>query len=74
MGLSLYDITVPVMIQGMSHASAVLERGRTFASQKGLSDEAVLGARLASDMMTLMGQIQRASDTAKLTAVWIGQV
>jgi uncharacterized protein len=74
MSLSLYDITVPVMIQGMNHASAVLERGRTFASQKGLSDEAVLEARLASDMMTLMGQIQRASDTAKLTAVRIGQV
>jgi uncharacterized protein len=74
MSLSLYDITVPVMIRGMSHASGVLETGRTFARQNGLSDEAVLGARLASDMMTLMGQIQRASDMAKLTVVRIGQV
>jgi hypothetical protein len=74
MALSLYDISIPVMIRGMAHAASVLERGRVFAEEKRLSDDAILGARLAPDMMPLIGQIQRASDTAKFAAVRIGQI
>jgi hypothetical protein len=74
MSISLYDISVPVMIKGLRDLSAVLERGRTFADETGLPHSELLQARLIPDMMSLTGQIQRASDTAKFAAVRVGLV
>ena len=74
MSLSLYEITVPVMIAGFCNMSKFLDRGRAYADEKGIAHVKLLNARLANDMMSLVEQVQRASDTAKYAAVRVGRV
>ena len=74
MSLSLYEITVPVMITGFGNMSKFLDRGRAYADEKGIAHVKLLNARLADDMMSLVEQVQRASDTAKYAAVRVGRV
>ena len=74
MSLSLYEITVPVMIAGFDNMSKFLDRGRAYADEKGITHSKLLNARLADDMMSLVEQVQRASDTAKYAAVRVGWV
>ena len=74
MPLSLYEITVPVMISAFDNMSKFLDRGRAYADEKGIAHAELLDARLADDMMTLVQQVQRASDTARLAAVRVGRV
>ena len=73
MSLSLYEITVPVMIAAFDNMSKFLDRGRAYADEKGIQHATLLNARLADDMMTLVQQVQRASDTARLAAVRLGR-
>lgn len=73
MSLSLYEITVPVMIAAFDNMSKFLDRGRAYADEKGIAHAKLLNARLADDMMTLVQQVQRASDTARLAAVRVGR-
>ncbi len=73
MPLSLYDISVPVMIAGLENLAGVLQRGADFAADNGIREAELVGKRLWPDMMSLSGQIQRASDTAKLAAVRVGR-
>jgi uncharacterized protein len=74
MSLTLYEITVPVMISGFRNMSKFLDRGREYADANGIAHAALLNARLADDMMTLVQQVQRASDTARLAAVRVAGV
>src|SRR5260370_7228638 len=74
MSLSLYEIAVPVMIAGLDNMSKFLDRGRGYADEKGIAHASLLNARLAEDMMTLVQQVQRASDTARLAAVRVARV
>ncbi|MBA2934054.1 DUF1993 domain-containing protein [Sphingomonas sp. CGMCC 1.13654] len=74
MSLSLYDASVPVFIRGFSSLSAILDKGRAFADEGGLPHAELLEARLFDDMAPLTAQIQRCSDTAKGTAVRVGNV
>src|SRR5260221_3837535 len=74
MSLSLYEITIPVMIAGFGNMSKCLDRGRAYADEKGIAHVKLLNARLADDMMSLVEQVQRASDTAKRAAVRVGLV
>ncbi len=74
MSISLYDTTVPVFLRGLANLAAVLEKGRAFGTGEGIPEAELLDARLAPDMVSLAGQVQRASDTAKFAAVRIGGV
>ena len=74
MAITLYDVTIPVFRRGLGNLAAVLDKGRAFAEAEGLDAADLLAARLAPDMLTLAGQVQRASDTAKFAAVRIGGV
>ncbi len=74
MSLSLYDISVPVFLRAFRNLSDIIEKGRAFANEKGIPHSELLEARLFSDMAPLTAQIQRASDTAKFTAIRVGQV
>ena len=74
MSLSLYEITVPVMIASFGNMSKFLDRGRDYADEKGIAHVNLLNARLADDMMTLVQQVQRASETARLAAVRVARV
>jgi len=72
--LSLYDISVPVLLRGLRTLARLLETGRAHAEQGGISPQELMDARLAPDMLTLVGQIQRASDTAKFAVTRVTSV
>lgn len=69
MTISLYDATVPVFARGFRVLSDLLAKAEAQADASVLID-----ARLAPDMLSLAGQIQRASDTAKFAVARIGEV
>jgi hypothetical protein len=60
MPLSMYQSSIPLLVRGLDTLSAVLKKGEAHPEAAALVE-----ARLAPDMFTLGGQVQRASDTAK---------
>ena len=72
MAIELYDLTVPVLTRGLDRLLALLDKGEAHALARGMAPEELVDARLAPDMLTLAGQVQRAADTAKFAAVRIG--
>ncbi len=65
MPLSMYDASVPVFTRGLAVLSNLLDKGARHAAEQGIAEADLVGARLAPDMLTLAGQVQRASDSAK---------
>lgn len=74
MPLSFYESSIPAFLRGFTNLAAILERGRVFADEQGIAHDELLNARLIADMAPLTAQVQRCSDTAKNTAVRVGQV
>jgi hypothetical protein len=68
MPFSLHQASVPVLIRGLQVLSALIAKGAAHAAEAGTDPAALVGARLAPDMLPFSGQVQRASDTAKLSA------
>ncbi len=68
MALSIHQATVPVFVRGLGILAGLLRKGETHAAAAGNGASSLIDARLAPDMLTLAGQVQRASDTAKLAA------
>ena len=68
MALSFYDISVPVFLRGLGQLSHILDKGLAHAQATGTDPGTLVEARLAPDMLTLAGQVQRASDASKLGA------
>jgi uncharacterized protein len=54
--LSVYDITVPVMVHGLNVMDDYLDRAQALERTKGFGPGRILGERLASDMLTFGGQ------------------
>jgi hypothetical protein len=73
MPLSLYEVSIPVFIRSLRNLSDILEKGRAFADEKGIPHSELLEARLFEDMGALPAQIQRASDSARFTAIRVGK-
>jgi hypothetical protein len=67
MSLSLYDVTVPAFLRGLRVLSTELDKGAAHAAASGTDPTELVTARLAPDMLTLAGQVQRACDTSKLS-------
>ncbi len=67
MPISMYQASVPVFLQGLSTLAHILRSGEDHARTSGADPASFVEARLAPDMLTLAGQVQRASDTAKLS-------
>lgn len=67
MSVSMYQATVPVFVRGLRVVSSLLEKAQAHVEQGGIVPEILLGARLAHDMLDLTAQVQRVSDTAKLS-------
>jgi uncharacterized protein len=65
MPFSVYELSVPVFLRGFAVLSVYLDKAEAFASENKIGPEVLINARLAPDMMTFAGQIQRASDAAK---------
>ncbi len=65
MSISMYQASVPVFLHGLGTLAHLLRKGEAHASETGADPASYVEARLAPDMLTLAGQIQRASDTSK---------
>lgn len=68
-GLTLYDLSIPIMVRNLQNLSAILTKGAEYASSKGVPLDGLIKARIYSDMGDLAFQIQRVSDCAKGLAV-----
>ena len=68
MPLSIHQSSVPVFVHGLRQLAHFLDRAREHAAERGIDPGVLVDARLADDMLPLSGQIQRASDTSKLSA------
>jgi hypothetical protein len=67
MSLSMHQASIPVFIRGFGVLSKLLEKGEAYAAENGIDPATIVTARLAPDMLPLSGQIQRASDTSKIS-------
>jgi hypothetical protein len=67
MALSMYDVSVPLIVRGLTQLEHFLAKGAAHAKANDIDPGQLVQARLAPDMLTLAGQVQRASDTAKAT-------
>ncbi|HEV7816450.1 MAG TPA: DUF1993 domain-containing protein [Janthinobacterium sp.] len=65
MSVSMYQASAPVFLRGLGVLSAELKKAQAHVVEHGGAADALLGARLAPDMLALASQVQRSSDTAK---------
>lgn len=65
MALTIYQLSVPAFIRGLGVLGKLLDKAEAFAGEKGVALDDLFNARLAPDMLTLAGQVQRVSDTSK---------
>jgi hypothetical protein len=65
MSLSMFDASVPALLQGLKGLKTVLAKAEAHAEAKKLDANALLQARLYPDMFTLVRQVQIATDFAK---------
>jgi hypothetical protein len=66
MALSMYDLSVPVFSRGLGQLTHLLDKSLAHARANDIEPQTLVDARLAPDMLTLAGQVQRASDASKL--------
>jgi hypothetical protein len=65
MGISVYQATVPAVLQMFGSLSAILTKAAAHAEAKKIDQSVFINARLAPDMHPLVRQVQIASDNAK---------
>jgi hypothetical protein len=65
MSLTIYDISVPPLLRGLSILSTYLDHAQAFCVDQGIAEADMLNARLTDDMLNFTGQVQRASDSSK---------
>ena len=68
MPLTMFEACMPPMVRGLGVLKVVLTKGAAHAAERGLSEAAMLEARLAPDMFNLTRQVQSTSDAAKFAA------
>ena len=65
MTISMYQASVPVLLQGLKALSSILAKAEANAAERKIDPQVFLSARLAPDMFTLTRQVQIATDHAK---------
>ena len=65
MTVSIYEVSIPVLIRGLTNLSAVLDKAAAHAEAKKIDPVVLAQARLFPDMHPLTRQVQIACDTAK---------
>jgi hypothetical protein len=66
MAISMYQLTVPAFVRGLTVLADLLKKAEA-REQHGSVPDALISARLADDMLPLSAQVQRASDTSKMS-------
>ena len=67
MSLSMHQVSVPVFVRGLNVLSDLLKKAEAHVEQHGSVPDAMISARLADDMLPLSAQVQRVSDTSKMS-------
>lgn len=67
MSISMHQASVGAFVRGLKVLSHLLEKGAAHALEKGIAPSELIEARLAPDMLPLSAQVQRVSDTSKLS-------
>lgn len=65
MSVSIYDVSVPSLVRGLTNLSALLDKAAAHAAARKFDPTNLLQARLYPDMHPLVRQVQIACDTAK---------
>ena len=65
MTLSMYQASVPVLIQGLTGLGGVIDKAAAHAAERKIDPAALLQARLYPDMFPFARQVQIATDFAK---------
>ncbi len=65
MSISPYELSIPTFQRGFTVLTKLLDKAEAFAEEKKIKPDVLVNARLSPDMLSLAGQIQRLSDTAK---------
>jgi uncharacterized protein len=65
MTITLYEISVPIFIRGLSTLSHILTEAEKYAKDKDIPTSEFVEARLYPDMLPLSFQVQTASDISK---------
>jgi hypothetical protein len=63
----MHQVSVPVFVRGLNVLADLLTKAEQYVEQHGSVPDAMISARLADDMLPLSAQVQRASDTSKLS-------
>ncbi|KAB5525668.1 hypothetical protein GE09DRAFT_1293192 [Coniochaeta sp. 2T2.1] len=71
---SLYVQSIPVMTKYLRNLSHLLNKGKAFADQKGMSHKDMLEFRLISDMRGIPYQVQSCCNTAKFLVERVGGI
>jgi hypothetical protein len=58
MSFSIYDATIPNFLQGIGAVRALVARAQAHCAETGLDPQAVIGARLADDMLPFAYQVK----------------
>ena len=65
MALSLFDVSIPVLVRGLNNLSAIIDKAAAHATAKKFDSVVLAQSRLFPDMLPLVRQVQIACDTAK---------
>jgi len=65
MALNLYDVSLPVLIRGLTNLAAIIDKAAAHAEAKKIDPVVLAQMRLYPDMFPLSRQIQIACDIAK---------
>ena len=65
MSVSMYQVSIPVIIHMLGNLKKILKKAERYATAKKIDPAVLLNARLAPDMHPLTRQVQIASDSAK---------
>jgi hypothetical protein len=63
----MHRVSVSVFVRGLNVLADLLKKAEAYVEQHGSVPDAIISARLADDMLPLSAQVQRASDTSKLS-------
>jgi len=65
MSISMYQVSVPVLVRGLTNLQNIIGKAQAHAAEKQIDPSVLTAARLFPDMLPLMRQIHIATDTAK---------
>jgi uncharacterized protein len=74
MPLSIYQLSIPAFLRGLAIANEYCRKAAAFCSDREISPSTLIDARLAPDMLSFAGQIQRISDTSKRPAARLADI